>query len=115
MLLAMETSAARTTSVDGTEHNLVGDKQVRGHKLREMLFQLSVTAVSGTTPTLDVDIEESLDGTNWFTLTSFTQAVAQTVEIKKTVNVSGYIRATWTIGGTGTPTFTFKIDALIED
>ena len=71
--------------------------------------QLDVTAGSGTSPTLDVVIEDSLDGSNWNTLGSFTQATGSAREVINVTTPFGpYLRASWTIGGT-TPSFTFSV------
>jgi hypothetical protein len=81
--------------------------------------QLQVTAASGTTPTLDVVIEDTLDGANWNTVATFTQKTAVAREV---VNVlpakaesgtfsplfADRLRVRWTIGGT-TPSFTFSV------
>lgn len=71
--------------------------------------QLAVTAASGTTPTLDVVIEDSLDGTNWNVVGTFTQATAATAQA---INISGVfadqLRVRWTVAGT-TPSFTFAV------
>lgn len=79
---------------------------------------LVVSAASGTNPTLDVVIQHSLDGTNWFDLMTFTQRTAAGSEYKvvsetqgTTVNVVGdRLRAKYTVGGT-TPSFTFSVIA----
>jgi hypothetical protein len=76
--------------------------------------QLNVTAASGTTPTLDVVIEDSLDGTNWNTIGTFAQ---KTTTGREVINVTGLfsdqMRVRWTVGGT-TPSFTFAVDAYTE-
>jgi len=69
---------------------------------------LSVTAVTGTTPTADVIIEHSADGTVWFPHTTFTQATTTTTEFKAMANFMQFVRAKATIGGT-TPEFTFTL------
>lgn len=71
--------------------------------------QLNVTAASGT-PTLDVVVEDTLDGgANWNTLVTFSQKTGTGHQV---VDYSGpfadRIRARWTIGGT-TPSFTFSV------
>jgi hypothetical protein len=98
-------SAARTTSGNqtfGTQDS--GKKALR--------VQLDVTAASGTTPTLDVVIEDTLDGTNWNTIGSaFTQKTTtgrQVIDIQGLF--TGQLRVRWTIGGT-TPSFTFSVKA----
>jgi hypothetical protein len=74
---------------------------------------LHVTAVSGTSPTLDL-IVQSDDNAGFTSATNritFTQATAITSEW---LSVAGaitddYWRASWTIGGSDTPTFTFAL------
>ena len=96
------TSAARTaTGNSGTLSGYGGATTLRA--------QLDVTAASGTTPTLDVKIQDTLDGTNWNDLVAFTQATATTREIKTvTTPFSDRLRVLYTIGGT-TPSFTFSV------
>ncbi|MFC9088993.1 hypothetical protein [Nocardiopsis dassonvillei] len=68
---------------------------------------LHVTAASGTTPTLDVKLQHSVDDAVWVDLASFTQATAATSErITVAGTVERYTRASWTIAGTS-PEFTF--------
>jgi hypothetical protein len=76
----------------------------------ELTLYLDVTAVTGTTPTLDVIYEVSDPQGNWYTHTSLTQATATTTERKVAtapIGVNG--RISWTIAGTDTPTFTFSV------
>lgn len=95
-------SAARTSSSNSGVLEGFGD-------WTKFRAQLAVTAASGTTPTLDVVIEDSLDGTNWNTIATFAQKTAAGVQ---TVDVTGLftsqLRVRWTIGGT-TPSFTFSV------
>ena len=76
--------------------------------------QLDVTAAGGTTPTLNVVIEDTLDGTTFNTVGTFAQRVAAGREV---INITGafsdQVRATWTIGGT-TPSFTFSIRVVSQ-
>lgn len=71
--------------------------------------QLDVTAVSGTSPSLTVFIEDTLDGTNWNTIGTF---AAKTAVGREVINIttpfSNRIRARWTISGTS-PSFTFSV------
>lgn len=66
---------------------------------------LVVTAI--TAGTLDVVVEDTLDGTNWFTVGTFTQVTAATTEV---INIglsnlfADLIRVRWTIV-TGPATF----------
>lgn len=95
-------SAARTTSSNSGPLPGFGD-------WTKFRAQLAVSAASGTTPTLDVVIEDTLDGTNWNTVATFTQktaAGAQAVDV--TGLFSDQLRVRWTIAGT-TPSFTFDV------
>lgn len=101
-------SAARTASGDsGTQVGFANANFIRA--------QLNVTAVAGTTPTLNVTIEDTLDGgATWNTLASFTQATAPT---RQTLNVTtpftDKLRASWVVGGV-TPSFTFDVVLYTE-
>lgn len=102
-------SAARTTSGD-TSATPVDVK-----KYKEAIFFLDVTAVSGTTPTLDVKIKtkDPVSG-KWFDLVAFTQATAVTSEMKAVSGLLGsQISVFYTIGGT-TPSFTFSVGAVLK-
>lgn len=78
---------------------------------------LSAAAGTGTTPTLDVTIQDSVDGsTGWTNITgaAFTQVTTADSAQKIGVNLDacrGFIRASWTIGGT-TPSFNFAVAVL---
>ena len=72
--------------------------------------QIVVSAKEGTNPTLDVLIEDTLDGTNWNTIKAFAQLTDTGQEvIDVTTPFSDNIRVSWTIGGTDTPKFTFEV------
>lgn len=100
-------SAARTAAGDSDSIlGYAGAETIRA--------QLNVTAVSGTFPTLDVVIEDTIDGTNWNTVGTFTQrtAVGRQV-INVTTPFANRLRVRWTIGGTG-PSFTFSVDWMVQ-
>lgn len=100
-------SAARTVSgsiVAGTNYGSADSIRA----------QLDATAASGTTPTLDVVIEDTLDGTNWNAIGTFAQKVAAGREvINITTPFTDQVRVRWTIGGT-TPSFTFSVRTYIQ-
>lgn len=75
----------------------------------QLAAYLNVTAVSGTTPSMTVTVEESHDGTTWRTVGSFAAKTAVSNERKSFSIAESYYRYTWTITGT-TPSFTFTID-----
>lgn len=109
-------SAARTATGTGEMFCGFSGKE-------KFAFLVDCTAASGTTPTLDVDIQHSIDGgTNWFDLVSFTQLTAAGDEMKVEAEVDAAtaeivgdcLRAIWTIAGT-TPSFTFKVVVEASD
>lgn len=109
-------SAARTAT--GTGSAVCGFS-----RYEKFAAELVVSAASGTTPTLDVTLQHSIDGgTNWYTLATFTQKTATGSELKTeseveaaTAEVYGdCLRAIWTIGGT-TPSFTFYVKVTAQE
>jgi hypothetical protein len=74
---------------------------------------IPVTVVSGTNPTLDVDIQESDDnGTNWFTVYSFPRITTTGAYRSPKIALRGRVfRYVQTVGGT-TPSFTRGIQRL---
>jgi hypothetical protein len=103
----LATSAARTTSGSGTGTS--GLEAAQSAKL-------DVTAVSGTTPSLTVTIEESPNGsTGWVTRTSFAARSTTGSQIIALPRLNhAFLRATWAITGT-TPSFTFSVQVANSD
>lgn len=100
--VSLAASAARTATAAGTALEIADKGAVR--------LLLDVTAVTGTNPTLDVTIETSYDGsTGWTSLGTFTQNTAVSSQRKNFSGADRFVRASWVIGGTATPTFTFSI------
>ncbi|MGH9167376.1 MAG: hypothetical protein ACRD02_06040 [Acidimicrobiia bacterium] len=95
----VKASGAQTSSTTGASVE-VGDAAVFN-------LLLDVTAASGTTPTLDITIQGSDDGTNWYALGTFAQKTGVSAE-RKAFPGARYVRYVSTIGGT-TPSFTFSI------
>lgn len=83
-------------------------------------FILEVGAVTGTSPTLDVKIQESADGsTGWADVSGATLTQVTASNNSQILRVEGlgtnrkrYLRGVATIGGT-TPSFTFALEALL--
>jgi hypothetical protein len=101
-------SAARTATATSAVFAGYGNSNA-------FIAQLEVTAASGTTPTLDVVIQDSVDGTNWNTIYTFTQATTTTRAVKRYLTniaadgpFTNQIRAVATIAGTD-PSFTFSV------
>lgn len=72
-------------------------------------IQLDVTAVAGVGPTLDVVVEDTLDGVNWNAIGTFAQLAAagrQVIDVETVF--SDRLRVRWTLGGSA-PSFTFSV------
>jgi hypothetical protein len=100
-------SAARTGSGDTGLQYAFGAASI-------LRVQLDVTAAAGTSPTLDVVVEDTLDGTNWNVVGTFAQKVAVGREVLNvTAPFTDRLRVRWTIGGVGA-SFTFSVLAYSE-
>lgn len=98
-------SAARTTTGTGTAFDT--------SNIDEITAALTVTATSGT-PTLDVSLKTSADGTVFYSVGTFAQKTTTTAaETKVFTGLGATSRWDWTIGG-GTPSLTFDIVATVE-
>ena len=96
-------SAARTASGNGAAFNTDQADSVEG--------VLTVTAASGTSPTLDARLETSVDGgVTWTTVGAFAQITAAGSRSRVFGPLGDQCRWAWTIAG-GTPSFTFTITA----
>lgn len=74
---------------------------------------LDITAVSGTSPTLDVVLESTVNGTDWYTVDAFAQKTTVDNDARAFGPLGDQCRWRWTIGGT-TPSFTFSISVEAE-
>jgi hypothetical protein len=76
-------------------------------------INIPVTAVTGTTPTMDIEIQESRDGgTNWVAIYDFPRITATGSYNSPLLSMTGtVIRYVQTIGGT-TPSFTRAINRI---
>lgn len=96
-------SAARTASGTGASFNTDDADSFEGF--------LTVSAASGTAPTLDVRLETSVDGgASWTTVAAFAQITAAGSRSRVFGPLGDSCRWAWTIAGT-TPSFTFTITA----
>ena len=103
----LHATAAETTSGNSEPF------AVRGSKVA---IAVDVTAASGTTPTLDFEVEWSPDGTNWVSADTTADTMAQITTAAGAAKAfdakAPFARLKWTIGGT-TPSFTFEAAALV--
>lgn len=79
---------------------------------------LSCGTASGSSPTLDVQIQHSIDNTNWISLYTFTQVTASNAvlyAVPTTFNtpVLPYVRFYATVGGSGGPSFASVVCYLL--
>ncbi len=101
-------SAARTASGDSGIFTGYGPA-------KQMIVQLNSAAGTGTTPSMTVIVEDSVDGTNWSAIQTFT-AVTTTASVQVARITSAFanrLRVRWTITGT-TPSFTFDVRWELE-
>ncbi|MGA0100315.1 MAG: hypothetical protein ACO3LM_12645 [Steroidobacteraceae bacterium] len=82
----------------------------------DVVFLLDSAAGTGTSPTLDVTIEDSADNSSFAAITgaAFTQVTGTASAQKLVVNKDSarrYVRVKYTIGGTS-PSFTFSVNAV---
>lgn len=102
-------SAARTATGQSSSYGTSG-------RVVAMVVQVNVTAVSGTTPTLDVDLEDSFDGVIWNKVSDINASnITATGTTVARLNLTAtpatrLLRVKYTIGGT-TPSFTFSVNA----
>jgi hypothetical protein len=75
-------------------------------------IEIKVTAVSGTSPTLDVYIEGKFENTGDYKTLASQTGITATGIWYFTINPNAfrYIRVRWVVGGTS-PSFTFRVDA----
>lgn len=122
-------SAARTTSGNS------GAITFADAKFDDLIIEVDVSAASGTTPTLDIYVQQTLDGTNYVDVAHLTQITAVLTNKARLVVKRGNFtdgvkegvgdatvaagalglallttngRIKWVIGGT-TPSFTFSV------
>lgn len=74
------------------------------HTLR---LALSVSAASGTTPSLTVNVQTSADGAAWYAVGSFTAKTAAGAENKSFSGLDRFVRLQWGAPSGTTPNFSF--------
>ncbi len=90
-------------------HPPTPDPSQDGAPSQTIRTQLAVTTVAGTSPSLTVVVEDSLDGVTWYQLATFTPATAvgaQVINIGKPF--TDRLRWRWAITGTGA-SFAFSV------
>lgn len=105
--------ARHATLFDGVV-SVTGAGEVKTHGGPNVVVVLDVTAVSGTSPTLDVLIEEFEPASGTYTtIDTFPQQTGVATVRRVITGPHGpFIRASWTLGGTGSPTVTCTIGMM---
>lgn len=87
---------------------------VYGPGVADLLVLTHISAVSGTSPTLVVSVEQSADGSSWSAVTGAASATLSAVG-NSMINASvtqPYVRVSAVVAGT-TPSFTFRVAVLV--
>jgi len=104
---------SRSASANGTGFDLQGSNDAEG----EAIVILDSEAGSGTSPTLDVKLQESANNSDWSDISgaTFTQVTDGGAALEKisinTNDVERYVRAVATIGGS-TPAFVSAVSIV---
>lgn len=102
--LVLQDLVTKTATFTGSALDLKTGTPRRGYKVR-----LLVPTVAGTSPTLDVKVQESADNTTYNDLVSFDRVTAAAETFETVETSKRYIRALATIGGTA-PSFVYRLD-----
>ena len=80
----------------------------------DVLVLVHVTAASGTSPTLNVALEQSSDGVTWSAVTGsgIAQLIAAGNAIATASPSAQFVRVTSTVAGT-TPSFTYSVSVML--
>lgn len=102
---------SRTASANGTGFDLEGSNGAEGEAI---IILASDAASAGSSPTLDVKLQESDDNSTFTDISgaTFTQVTSSQALEKISINtndVGRYLRAVGTIGGTSSPAFTYSV------
>jgi hypothetical protein len=80
-----------------------------------LVAEVNISAASGTTPSVTFLLQDSIDGTNWNTLATFTAMTAAGVQVQRVPNEAfgNQLRLNATVTGT-LPSFTFSATILAK-
>ena len=87
-----------STNLKATETTSALD--IKGTPLKGLACRVTVPQASGTSPTLDVKVQDSDDGTNWDDLVVFPQITQAGTYRRQVATPRRYVRAVLTVGGT---------------
>lgn len=103
--LELVASAARTATGNSGVVATSGSNEFGN----DLVLYLDVTAASGTSPTLDIEVFGVVNAVK-YSLGSFAQKTAAGQERLVITNAPKDVQLDWTIGG-GTPSFTFNVQS----
>lgn len=82
---------------------------------RKFVIERAVTTITGTSPTLDITVQHSFDGTTWYTLLALTQIVSGSASSTAAQflgtstdylkPLGNFVRLAYAVGGSSSPTF----------
>lgn len=112
MVRGDDTSRATASQGLGT----VTSAAVACEEYNSAVLTLTTTAVSGTSPTLDVTVQTASDSafTTPVAVGTFAQKTTATSERKIFVGLDSYVRFSSVIGGSATPTVTWGISGFVR-
>lgn len=103
--MSLQLVSSQTITAAGNTATLSLDNHAMGTSLNA---QVNVTARSGTTPSLTVNVQQSPDGVAWTTTNTFA-AITNVGVADMVAEVRGeFARLSWTVSGT-TPSFTSTV------
>lgn len=85
---------------------------VLGNGSGSFFVGVHTTAVSGTSPTLTVKVQDSPDGTTWTDISGLATSALSTANVFATVfghSPNKFVRVVGTVGGSATPTVTATV------
>jgi hypothetical protein len=101
-------SATTTDIASGAITTTTTSANIATTNIQSVAFQVAITAVSGTTPTLDIVLQETMDGVNFYDVYHFERITATGTYYSPVMKLAGigfrYVR---TVTGT-TPSFTMS-------
>ena len=109
---------SRYTVLTSSARTATGQQELQAtNDYGNVAILVNVTAVSGTTPTMRLSIEDSPDGTTWFPVATAPADITAAGQHRIFITHSTHgptnprLRLRWVIGGT-TPSFTFTATAI---
>ena len=109
----LEVSEAQDTDETGSSYVIApsASDSVEDHSQAFRVFFDATQANGATSPTTDVHLQTSHDGTNWFTIHSATQLTADGSlhEWEQVTALGPYVRAITTLAGGTNPDHTAKV------